>query len=52
MTVGESGYLSLGLGLCAALVGIIVFYFSARRRDRVEKAKYDMLKDDDERPQG
>jgi cbb3-type cytochrome oxidase subunit 3 len=47
--MGESGYLGFGLGLCAALVAIIVFYFSAQRRDRVEKAKYDMLKDDDDR---
>lgn len=46
---GESAYLLFGLALCAALVGIIAFYFSRPRRDRVEKAKYEMMKDDDER---
>lgn len=46
---GENAYLLLGGGLCAALVGIIAFYYSRGRRDRVEKAKYEMLKDDDER---
>lgn len=46
---GENAYLLFGVGLCAALVGIIVFYYSRPRKDRVEKAKYEMLKDDDER---
>ena len=45
---GESGYLAFGLALCGALVGIIVFYYSGRRKDSVEKAKFEMLKDDDE----
>src|SRR5574341_1380383 len=35
---GENAYLLLGGGLCAALVGIIAFYYSRGRRDRVEKA--------------
>jgi cbb3-type cytochrome oxidase subunit 3 len=48
---GENAYLLFGGALCAALVGIIVFYYSARRKDRVEGAKYEMLKDDDE-PKG
>ena len=47
---GETAYLVLGGGLCALLVGVIVFYYSRRRKDRVEGAKYEMLKDDDERP--
>jgi cbb3-type cytochrome oxidase subunit 3 len=46
---GESAYLLFGGALCAALVGIIVFYYSAPRRERVERAKHEMLKDDDER---
>jgi cbb3-type cytochrome oxidase subunit 3 len=46
---GEQAYLVFGVGLCAALVGIIAFYYSRPRKDRVEKAKYEMLKDDDER---
>ncbi len=45
---GETGYLLFGLGLCAALVGIIVFYYSSDRRERVERAKHEMLKDDDD----
>jgi LPXTG-motif cell wall-anchored protein len=46
---GETAYLVFGGVLCAALVGIIAFYYSRRRKDRVEGAKYEMLKDDDER---
>ena len=45
---GETAYILFGGALCAALAGIIVFYFSSRRRDRVERAKYEMLKDDDD----
>jgi cbb3-type cytochrome oxidase subunit 3 len=45
---GDSGYLVFGLALCGALVGIIAFYYSGRRKDGVERAKYEMLKDDDE----
>ncbi len=40
---GSSAYLSFGVALCAALVGIIVFYYSAPRRDRIERAKHEML---------
>ena len=43
----ETAYLVFGLTLCLALAGIIAFYFSRRRRDRVEAAKYKMLEDDD-----
>jgi hypothetical protein len=48
---GETAYLLFGGVLCAALVGIIVFYFARRsgsRVERVERAKYEMLKDDDD----
>jgi cbb3-type cytochrome oxidase subunit 3 len=45
---GETAYLILGAALCATLAGIIVFYYSRRRHDRVERAKYEMLKDDDD----
>jgi len=45
---GENAYLLFGVTLCVALVGIIVFYYSRRRHDRVERAKYEMLEDDDE----
>jgi cbb3-type cytochrome oxidase subunit 3 len=40
-------YLAFGLVLCASLAGVIAFYYSRRRKDRVEQAKYEMLEDDD-----
>ncbi len=43
----DTAYLVLGATLCLALAGIIAFYFSRRRKDRVEHAKYKMLEDDD-----
>ena len=45
---GETAYLIFGVALCVCLAGIIVFYYSKRRHDRVERAKYEMLKDDDD----
>lgn len=44
----DTAYLVFGGGLSAALVLIIVFYYAKPRKDRVERAKYEMLKDDDE----
>ena len=44
---GETLYLILGLTLCAALAVITVFYYSRKRRERVESAKYKMLEDDE-----
>lgn len=43
----ELAYLVLGGALCATLLGIAIFYYSRRRRDRVEGAKYKMLEDDE-----
>ncbi|BDG01909.1 LPXTG cell wall anchor domain-containing protein [Anaeromyxobacter oryzae] len=43
----DTAYLIFGATLCLALAGIIAFYFSRRRKDRVEHAKYKMLEDDD-----
>lgn len=40
-------YLAFGLLLCAALAGVTAFYYSRRRKERVERAKYKMLEDDD-----
>ena len=40
-------YLLFGLVLVAALVAITAFYFSRKRKGRVEAAKYKMLEDDD-----
>jgi cbb3-type cytochrome oxidase subunit 3 len=41
-------YAAFGVLLCAALVWVIVFYFSRKRKKGVEEAKYKMLDDDDE----
>lgn len=43
----ELAYAIFGGTMCVALLGIIVFYYSRRRKDRVEEAKYKMLEDDD-----
>ncbi|MGC3997351.1 MAG: CcoQ/FixQ family Cbb3-type cytochrome c oxidase assembly chaperone [Anaeromyxobacter sp.] len=43
----ETAYLIFGATLCVALAAIAVFYYGRRRKDRVEEAKYKMLKDDD-----
>lgn len=43
----ELAYTIFGATLCAAMVGIIAFYYSRRHKDRVEHAKYKMLEDDD-----
>lgn len=45
----DLAYLVLGATLCLALAAIAAFYYSRKRRDRVEQAKYRML-DDDEGP--
>jgi cbb3-type cytochrome oxidase subunit 3 len=43
----DTAYFVFGVTLCAALAAIIAFYFSRKRKDRVEHAKYKMLEDDD-----
>jgi cbb3-type cytochrome oxidase subunit 3 len=48
VTGPEVAYLAFGLLLCALLLGAIVHYFSRKRREQVEEAKYKMLEDDDE----
>jgi hypothetical protein len=45
--VSETAYLLYGIALCAALAGIAAFYYSRRRKARVEAAKYTMLEDDE-----
>lgn len=51
MTIPTSGpglaFLLFGLVLCATLVGVIVFYYRGHRRESVERAKYEMLEDDE-----
>jgi hypothetical protein len=45
----DTAYLVFGATLCLALAAIAVFYYRRARADRVEKPKYRMLEDDDER---
>jgi cbb3-type cytochrome oxidase subunit 3 len=40
-------YLAFGITLCVALLGVWVFYYRRHRKDRVERAKYKMLEDDE-----
>jgi len=44
----ETIYLVFGFTLCVVLAAIAVFYYSRRRKDRVEVAKYKMLEDDED----
>ncbi len=46
MTGTGWSYLLFTGTLCAVLAGIVVYYFSRRRRDQVEAPKYRMLEDD------
>ncbi len=48
MSAAATAYLIFGLVLCGLLVAAIAYYFSRKRHDRVEEAKYKMLKDDDD----
>jgi len=43
----ELAYLVFGATLCALLAVAIGYYFSRKRRAKVEEAKYKMLRDDD-----
>jgi cbb3-type cytochrome oxidase subunit 3 len=44
---GDVVYFSFGLLLSAAMVWVIVHYFSRKRKKSIEEAKYKMLDDDD-----
>ena len=46
----ELAYLVFGILLCALLAGAIAYYYAGKRRAKVEEAKYQMLRDDDEAP--
>ncbi len=39
-------YLLSGITLVVALAVVLVYYYSPKRKDEVEAAKYEMLKDD------
>ena len=47
MSAQDVAYLVFGLVLCGALLAIAAHYFSRRRKDQVERAKYRMLDDDE-----
>ena len=47
MSAQDTAYLIFGLVLVGALVAIAAHYFSRQRKDRVERAKYRMLDDDE-----
>ena len=41
-------YVVFGLILVAAFIVVIFYYYSPKRKDDVEAAKYDMLRDDEQ----
>jgi cbb3-type cytochrome oxidase subunit 3 len=47
MTTGAWAYLLFTAALAAVFAGIVLYYFSRKRRDRVEAPKYRMLDEDD-----
>lgn len=46
----ELAYMQLGFGflLVVLMFGIIIYYFSAKRKNTIESPKYDMMKDDED----
>lgn len=46
MTAQDVAYLVFGLALVAGLGAIARHYFSRKRKDQVERAKYRMMDDD------
>ena len=46
MSGQDAAYLVFGLVLCGALAAIAAHYFSRKRRDQVERAKYRMMDDE------
>jgi cbb3-type cytochrome oxidase subunit 3 len=46
MTGNAWVYLLFSAALAAVFAGIVLYYYSRRRRDRVEAPKYRMLDDD------
>jgi hypothetical protein len=45
----ELAYLVFGATLCAALAALALHYFRRGAKERVERPKYRMLEDDDDR---
>jgi hypothetical protein len=55
MTAGGWSYILYIAALAAVFAGIIVYFFGAKRRDRIEAPKYRMLSEDgrpDDGPDG
>jgi cbb3-type cytochrome oxidase subunit 3 len=48
MSAGELGYLAFGAALVVLFGAIVRHYYARGRRAKIEKAKYEMLEDDDE----
>ncbi len=50
MQSAVAGYIVLGFEilLVLILVGIAIYFFSSKRKDRVESPKYAMMEDDDD----
>ncbi len=46
----NAGYIVLGFEflLVVILVGIAIYFFSSKRKDKVESPKYTMMEDDDD----
>lgn len=47
MTAQAVAYLLLGIVLVAALAGLTLYFYGRQRRDKIERAKYRMLDDDE-----
>ena len=47
MSTDIIAYLLFGISLVVIFIGIIVFYYSSKRKRKVEEPKYRMLEDDD-----
>ena len=47
MTAQAVAYLLLGIALVVALVGLTLYFYGHQRKDKIERAKYRMLDDDE-----
>jgi cbb3-type cytochrome oxidase subunit 3 len=48
MAFEHIAYMTFGILLVVLMIFAIYYYYSGDRKDKVEKAKYKMLEDDDE----
>jgi cbb3-type cytochrome oxidase subunit 3 len=40
-------YILYGILLVVTFLGVIIYYFNPKRKDKIEKSKYSMLEDDE-----